>query len=75
MARVLCPGGAALIVMGDSVAAGRPVLADVVVERVAGPAGLKLVAVAAQTRPAFGPEERAAFAGTAKREHLILLVR
>ncbi len=75
MARVLCPGGAALLVMGDSVAAGKPVLADVVVERVAGPAGLKFVAVASQTRPAFGPEERAAFAGTVKREHLILLVR
>ena len=72
IAALLAPGGMAALVIGDSLAAGRPFYAldDV---RAVLTSELSLVAWASQARPALGATERAAFVQKDKAEHLILL--
>jgi SAM-dependent methyltransferase len=73
LARV-CPGPI-VWVLGDSLAAGRAVYADEVVQRLAPAAGLDVVAGASAPRLALGRIERDAFARAPKREHVMLLRR
>jgi SAM-dependent methyltransferase len=79
IARALVPGGRAAMVVGDSLAGGAAVLAeDLVREALAGvesAARLEVVAWARQERTELGRAEARAFAGTAKREHILLLQR
>jgi hypothetical protein len=79
LARVLAPGGAIALVIGDSrVGQGgdaRAVFADEVVGRIAPAAGLRVVATASQRRTALGEAEGRAFARRPKREHLLYLAR
>lgn len=74
VARALAPGGRAALVVGDSMAGRAPVRADQIVKS-ALPAGLALVAWAAQERPALGGSEKRAFTSTPKREHILLVER
>jgi len=72
MGAALAPGGAAAIVIGDSMAAGRAMYAlDDVREAV--PGDLVLEAWASQERPMLGAAERRAFAMKPKAEHIIVL--
>jgi DNA modification methylase len=79
MVRVLVPGGAAVLLIGDSFAgrppAARAVHADETVARGAPPAGLTVLARASAPRAPLGAAEAAAFRARPKREHLILLRR
>jgi SAM-dependent methyltransferase len=79
LARVLAPGGAIAMVIGDSrvgqAGEARAVFADEVVGRLAPPAGLRVVAAASQRRTALGEAEGRAFARRPKREHLLYLAR
>ena len=75
MARVLRPGGHAVLVVGDGVVGGRPEDAAYEIARAARALGLVPAARASQARP---PREAALaeiFAGTPRREHLLLLER
>ncbi len=77
MARVLIPGASAAVLIGDSLAgrppAARAVHAEDTITRLAGGAGLHVVARASAPRAPLGAAEAAAFAARPKREHLILL--
>ncbi len=74
MARVLKPGGEAIVVLGDSVAGREQVPARPLLERAVQASGLRLVASASQLRPAeIGP--RGASLGGARHEHLFALRR
>jgi SAM-dependent methyltransferase len=72
ISRMLAPGGLAVLVIGDSVAAGRAfhALDDV---RAVLTSELSLLAWASQSRPMLGAAERSAFFDRDKAEHLILL--
>lgn len=73
MRRVLASDGVAALVLGDSAAGTRPILADRTVRKLAPRAGLRVSAIVSQARPHFhGPTMRA-FRETPRREHLILL--
>jgi SAM-dependent methyltransferase len=74
IARALAPGGAAALVIGDSVARGRPIYAldDV---RASLTDELVLEAWASQHRPMLGGRELRAFGDRAKAEHIALLRR
>ncbi|NVB82129.1 MAG: hypothetical protein HOV81_27355 [Kofleriaceae bacterium] len=74
IAATLVPGGAAAIVIGDSVAKGRAMFAldDV---REALPGDLVIEAWASQERPMLGTVERRAFGDRPKAEHIVLLRR
>jgi hypothetical protein len=74
IAAALAPRGLAAIVIGDSLAAGKPMHADDDV-RGALDDRLGFVARAWQDRPALGGAERRAFIDRPKREHVILLER
>jgi hypothetical protein len=79
MARVLRPGGRAVLLLGDSLA-GRPPRARAVwarrtLEELAPAAGLRPVAGAGAPRDKLGAAERAAFGDAPKAEHLIVLAR
>lgn len=74
MARVLRPGGRAVVVLGDSVAGDRVMWADEAVAA-ALPELMTVRAWAWQSRPKHGLRERDAFADRPKREHLFLLER
>jgi hypothetical protein len=72
IARALAPGGAAALVIGDSMARGRAIYAlddlrDVL------PGDLVVDAWASQTRPMLGGVERRAFGDRPKAEHVVLL--
>lgn len=73
--KVLRPEGQAVIMIGDSVAAGRAVRADEDIKELATAANLQVVATASQTRPLTSVTERHVFSGEPKREHLLLLER
>ena len=73
--RVLRPDGKAVLVIADSVVAGKAVWADPLVRASAKAAGLAWVATASQRRPHFHGPTRAAFAARPKREHAILVRR
>ncbi len=72
MARALKRGGTAAIVIGDSVAGSRAMYADRALEELA-PDAFELVAIASQPRPTFTAAEHRAFAGSTKREHIVVL--
>jgi DNA modification methylase len=74
ISRALTPGGAAALVVGDSVAAGRAFYAiddlrDSLTE------DLSIEAWASQERPMLGRNERVAFSQRSKAEHVVLLRR
>ncbi len=71
--RCLAPSGRAALVLGDSTLAGRPVHADRIVQELCPGAGLTLLGAAAQTRPHFHFESRAAFRDRARREHVLVV--
>ena len=76
MARALVPGGRIAMVVGDSLAGGQAVRADELVrEALVGVNGLEIAAWARQERTALGRAEARAFAGSGKREHVLLLRR
>jgi DNA modification methylase len=75
LARVMKPGSLALIAGGDGASPLGPLRFDECLERWAPAAGLRLVAAAAQRRPAFDPETRRAFRDRPRREHLVALRR
>jgi SAM-dependent methyltransferase len=72
--RVLRPGGLAVLMIGDSLAGRRAVLAEELVNRVL-PDALEPVAWAWQERAKLGAAEARAFGDEAKREHLLLARR
>lgn len=78
LARVLRPDGAAVLLLGDSLAGDGPravaVHADDLITRLAPTAGFRVMARAGQERR-IHPPERQAFSVRPKREHLILLHR
>lgn len=73
-ARVLTPGGVALVVQGDSVAGDRLVEADQLIQAAAGDL-LEVRAWAWQERPKLGRREHLAFDDQPKREWVFLLSR
>lgn len=74
-ARVLAPGGMALVVMADGAAGGEPVRADRLLREAAEAEGLKFAARASQERKTFDTDSARAFARQPKREHVIALTR
>jgi SAM-dependent methyltransferase len=75
MARVLRPGGAAALVVGDGVVGDQPEDAAIAVTRDAQGAGLTFVASASQERPTRDNRLRAIFGDKVRREHILLLRR
>jgi hypothetical protein len=72
--RSLASGGAAVLVLADSVVHGKALYADDVIERLAKTSGLALEAIASQKRPHFHEPTKDAFSRKPRREHLIVLV-
>ncbi len=75
IARVLRPGGHALLVVGDGVVDGRPEHAPDAIAEAGAPVGLEPVARASQARPIRDRRLAAIFAAQPRREHLLLLRR
>ena len=75
IARVVRPGGAVVLVIGDGVVGNQPEDAAEAMRLEAPKAGLLLVAGASQSRPPRDRRLGAIFAGHARREHMILLRR
>jgi DNA methylase len=75
MDRVLVSGGMAVLLIADSVIAGKPLYAVDSLRRVLPNTRLRLGAVASQERPHFHEPTRRAFVARARQEHAILLVR
>lgn len=75
MARVLRPGGHALLVVGDGVVDGRPEHAPDAIAEAGAPVGLEPVARASQARPIHDRRLAGIFGGQPRREHLLLLRR
>ena len=75
IARVLRPGGQALLMVGDGVVDGRPESAPDGVAAAGAAAGLEPVARASQARPLHDRRLAAIFAERPRREHLLLLVK
>jgi len=73
IARVLRPGGHALLVVGDGVLDGEAEDAPEGVARAGAPLGLEPVARASQARPIHDGRLRDIFASRPRREHLLLL--
>jgi hypothetical protein len=73
MRAALAPAGHIALVLADSLLAGKPYPADVVVERVARRVGLSVVARGSQRRPHFHRQSAKAFADRPRYEHLLLL--
>jgi SAM-dependent methyltransferase len=73
MARVLRPGGHALLVVGDGVVDDLPEDAPDAVARAGSAVGLEPLARASQPRPIHDARLQAIFAGQPRREHLLLL--
>jgi SAM-dependent methyltransferase len=73
MARVLGPGGHALLVVGDGVVDDQPEDAPDAVARAATAVGLEPLARASQARPLRDRRLQEIFAGRVRREHLLLL--
>jgi len=71
--RVLAPGGAAVLVLADSVLASNAVYTDDLVRGLATAARLEVVAVASQHRPHMHAPTQQAFAKRPRREHAVLL--
>jgi SAM-dependent methyltransferase len=75
MARVVRPGGHALLVVGDGVVEHQPEDAAGALVEAAPPAAFASIARASQPRPILDPRLRALFAARPRREHLVLLRR
>lgn len=75
MDRVLVSGGKAVLLIADSVLAGKPVYAVDAIRHVLPKTHLRLGAVASQERPHFHEPTRRAFAARPRREHTVLLIR
>jgi SAM-dependent methyltransferase len=73
VARILRPGGHAMLVVGDGVVGEKPEDAPDAVASAAHPHGLEPVARASQTRPLLDRRLQEIFAGRTRREHLLLL--
>jgi hypothetical protein len=73
VARVLRPGGHALLVVGDGIVDHAPEDAPDGVARAAAPLGLEPVARASQARPMHDRRLIAIFGERPRREHLLLL--
>jgi hypothetical protein len=73
VARVLRPGGRALLVVGDGVVDGRPEKAPDGIAAAGAPLGLAPVARASQARPLHDRRLAEIFADQPRREHLLLL--
>jgi SAM-dependent methyltransferase len=73
VARVLRPGGRALLVVGDGVVDGQAENAPDGVAAAGAPAGLEPVARASQARPLHDRRLAEIFAAHPRREHLLLL--
>jgi len=75
MDRVLVPSGMAVLLIADSVIAGKPIYAIDAIRHVLPKTHLRLGAVASQERPHFHEPTRRAFTARPRREHAILLIR
>jgi DNA modification methylase len=75
IARVVRPGGSAVLVIGDGVVGNQPEDAAEALRLEAPKAGLVLIATASQARPPRDRRLSAIFAGHRRREHIILLRR
>ncbi len=75
MNRVLVTGGMAVLLLADSVIAGKPIYAIDSIRHVLASTRLRLGAVASQERQHFHEPTRQVFAARARREHAIVLVR
>jgi SAM-dependent methyltransferase len=75
MARVLRPGGHALLVVGDGVVDGRPEHAPDGIAEAGAPFGLEPIARASQVRPIHDRRLAGIFRDQPRREHLLLLRR
>lgn len=75
MARVLVPGGRAIVVTGDGVVEGKPEDAAAALVAQAEPLGLVAVAGASEPRPPQDRRLMTLFAGVARREHIVLFRR
>jgi SAM-dependent methyltransferase len=73
VARVLAPGGHAMLVVGDGVVGGQAENAPDAVASASQPLGLEPVARASQARPVIDNRLAAIFADRPRREHLLLL--
>ncbi|HEV8547830.1 MAG TPA: DNA methyltransferase [Polyangiaceae bacterium] len=71
--RVLAPGGAAVLVIADSVLGGQAVYTDELLRGLAPAARLTVACVASQLRPHVHAPTQQAFAERPRREHAILL--
>lgn len=74
MRQTLAPGGRIALILADSMLAGEPYPADVVVERCGARAGLRVLARGSQRRPHFHADSAAVFGRRPRYEHLLLLV-
>jgi DNA modification methylase len=75
LSRVTKVGGRAVLLIADSVVAGRAIFADDLLRSVAPRYRFAFTAVASQERPHFHAATMRAFAARPRREHAILLVR
>jgi SAM-dependent methyltransferase len=73
IARVLAPGGHAMLVVGDGVVGREPEDAPDAVAGAASPLGLEPIARASQKRPVIDNRLQEIFAARPRREHLLLL--
>ena len=74
LARSLRRDGGIVLVLADSVVAGRPFFNDAITEQAAKEARLRVIARASQARPHFHRASKDAFRGRPRREHAIALV-
>jgi hypothetical protein len=75
VARILAPGGHAMLVVGDGVVGDQAEDAPEAVASAAAPLGLEPVARASQARPVIDNRLQPIFAARPRREHLLLLRR
>jgi len=75
MARILAPGGHALLIVGDGILGNRPEDAPATIAELAAPLGLEPIARASQARPMHDRRLREIFQGHPRQEHLLLLRR
>jgi DNA modification methylase len=73
MARVLRPGGKAVLLVADGLIQGRALRIDELLTEVAPEVGLKAVGIASQERPHFHGPTLAAFRSAPRREHAVML--
>lgn len=72
MRSVLASSGHIALIVADSLLAGRPYLADQVVDRCAARAGLQVIARGSQERPHFHRDSARAFGRRPRYEHLLI---